>query len=126
MAGNGPSKSLSLLPFGIPTVIIAEDPQLLTAAAAAYAHWVAEAPASGPEIELRLETGSPSTSRVCLDIAVDGSRLRLKGDGAEGEADAVSGTASAVLSPALAKHSSSLVEIIDTLLLFVLDRKSVV
>jgi len=124
MDGNGSSRFLNLLPFGIPTQIIAEDPQLLAAAAAAYAHWLAEAPVVEPSIEVRLETGSPSTIGVSLDIVVDGSRLRLNGRGAEGTADAATGKASAILSPELAEYAAALTDILDTLLLFLLARRA--
>ena len=101
MGTDGLNKSLNLLPFGIPTLIIAEDPQLLSAAAAAYAHWLVEAPVAEPIIEIRLETGSSSTADVSLDIAVDGSRIRLKGRGAAGIADSETGKAKAALAPSL-------------------------
>lgn len=123
MDGNGSSRILNLLPFGIPTLIIAEDPQLLAAAAAAYAHWLAEAPVAEPSIEVRLETGSPSTKGVSLDIAVDGSRLRLNSRTAEGLADAATGKASAIVLPELAEDGIGLADVLDTLLLFLLARR---
>lgn len=123
MDGNGSSRILNLLPFGIPTLIIAEDPQLLAAAAAAYAHWLAEAPVAEPSIEVRLETGSPSTKGVSLDIAVDGSRLRLNGRTAEGLADAATGKAGAIVLQELAEDGIGLADVLDTLLLFLLARR---
>jgi hypothetical protein len=112
-----------LLPFGIPTLIIAEDPQLLAAARAAYAYWRAEAPDAEPALELRLEIGSASSFGVCLDISVEGSRLRLGGRGARGIADAATGKATATVPGDLANDGAALVEIIDTLLLFLLARR---
>jgi hypothetical protein len=123
MGRDGSSKFLDLLPFGIPTLIIAEDPQLLAAAAAAYANWLAEAPVAEPVIELGLEIGRPSTTGVSLDIVVDGSRLRLKGRGTEGEADATSGKARATVGLELADDRAGFAEILDTLLLFLLARR---
>lgn len=123
MDGQRSSKILNLLPFGIPTLIIADDPQLLAAAAAAYAHWLAEAPIAKPEIELRLEIGSASSADVCLQIVVEGSRLRLSGAGATGAADAVSGKAGATITSALASDFTKLSDVTDTLLLFLLARR---
>jgi hypothetical protein len=123
MEADGPRKFLNLLPFGIPTLIIADDPQLLSAAAAAYAHWLVEAPVAEPVIEIRLETGSPSTADVSRDIAVDGSRLRAEGGGAEGTADAATGEASAVIVPGLASDALAFADLLDTLLLFLLARR---
>jgi hypothetical protein len=123
MEADGLIKSLNLLPFGIPTLIIAEDPQLLSAAAAAYAHWLVEAPVAEPIIEIRLETGSSSTADVSLDIAVDGSRIRLKGRQAAGIADAETGKAKAALAPSLPDDPATFTDILDTLLLFLLARR---
>ena len=123
MDADRSSKSLSLLPFGIPTLIIAEDPQLLAAAAAAYAHWLAEKPVGEPVIEIGLEIGRPSTNGVSLDISVDGSRLRLKGRGCEGVADALSGKAQARLASEIVNQRDVLADILDTLLLFLLARR---
>lgn len=123
MSGDHSSNFLNLLPFGIPTLIIAEDPQLLAAAAAAYAHWLAEAPVTNPSIEVRLEIGSASSADVCLQIVVEGSRLTLSGAGAIGTADAVSGRASATITSALASDVTNFAEVIDTLLLFILARR---
>jgi hypothetical protein len=116
-------KFLNLLPFGIPTLIIADDPQLLSAAAAAYAHWLVEAPVTEAVIEIRLETGSPSTADVSRDIAVDGSRLRVEGGGAEGTADAATGKANATIAPSLLEDAADFTDVLDTLLLFLLARR---
>lgn len=114
---------LCLLPLGIPTLVISDDPQLIAAVASAYAHWLAEAPVSEPRIELRLETADASPSeQVCLDIRVEGSRLMLGGLGAEGIADAATRKARARLSRKLVSEPASFVEVVDTLLLFMLAR----
>ena len=114
---------MSLLPLGIPTLIIADDPQLIAAAGAAYAYWSVEAPHSEPRIELRLEIGDASPSAdVSLDIRVEGSRLELKGGGAEGVADAVTSKARARVASALVNDLARFIEVIDTLLLFLLAR----
>lgn len=123
MGEDGSSKFLNLLPFGIPTLIIAEDPQLLAAASAAYANWLAERPVAEPVIELGLKIGRSSTNGVSLDIAVDGSQLRLKGSGCEGMADATTGKATATLTVELADQADTLADVIDTLLLFLLARR---
>jgi hypothetical protein len=117
------SKFLNLVPFGIPTLIIAEDPQLLAAARTTYAHWLAEKPVGEPMIELGLEIGRPSTTGVSLGIAVDGSRLRLKGGGCEGMADATSGKAEARIARETADQPDAVADILDTLLLFMLARR---
>lgn len=123
MGEDRSNQSVKLVPFGIPTLIIADDPQLLAAASAAYANWLAERPVCEPMIELRLEIGRPSTTDVSLDIVVDGSRLRLKGRGCEGMADAATGKASAIASPQVANDPVALVDVLDTLLLFLLARR---
>jgi len=116
------SKFLYLQPLGIPTLIIADDPQLIAAARAAYAHWLVETPDSEARIELRLETGSASSEGVCLDIRVEGSRLRLDGCGASASADAATGQAHATVPQELASDAPAFSEVVDTLLLFLLTR----
>jgi len=123
MGEDRSNQCVNLVPFGIPTLIIADDPQLLEAASAAYANWLAERPVGEPVIELRLEIGRPSTTNVSLDIAVDGSRLRLKGRGCEGMADAATGKASAIASREVANDPVALMDVLDTLLLFLLARR---
>ena len=114
---------LNLVPLGIPTLIIADDPQLITAARAAYSYWLAEAPVSKASIKLRLETGKASPcADVCLAITVEGSRLRLSGRGVDGMADASMLEASAVVSPEVTADGASFAEIADTFLLFLLAR----
>jgi hypothetical protein len=122
MTGEPESGYLHLLPFGIPTLVIAEDPQLLAAAAATYAYWRAEAPFADPALELRLETGSASSSGVCLDIKVEGSRLKLAGGAANGSADLRTGKAHAVVRHGLT--GDALADVADTLLLFLLARRA--
>ncbi|HJP68761.1 MAG TPA: hypothetical protein VJ846_07650 [Sphingomicrobium sp.] len=120
---NASSNFLNLLPLGIPTLIIADDPQLIAAAGAAYAHWSVEAPHSEPRIKLRLEIGNASpTADVSFDIRVEGSRLQLKGRGADGTADAAELKARATITRALANDLARFTEIVDTLLLFLLAR----
>ncbi|MES2326060.1 MAG: hypothetical protein V4499_01840 [Pseudomonadota bacterium] len=115
------SKSLNLLPLGIPTLIIADDPRLIAAARTTYAHCLAEAPMPNPALELTLRIGIASSSGVSLDVAVEGSRLRLSGR-ADGFADASCGKASATMSPDLATDPAEFAEVTDTLLLFLLAR----
>jgi hypothetical protein len=123
MAREPESRFLYLLPFGIPTLVIAEDPQLLAAAAATYTHWSAEAPFAEPALELRLEIGDATSMGVCLDIRVEGSRLNLSGKGASGTADAASGKADAIVPAELARDAAGFAEVTDTLLLFLLARR---
>jgi hypothetical protein len=113
---------LYLLLLGIRTLIIADDPQLIAAARAAYADWPVEAPHSEARIELRLETGSASSDGVCLDIRVEGSRLRLDGRGAFGLADAANGKAHATMPVGFAFDAAGFADVTDTLLLFLLAR----
>jgi hypothetical protein len=117
------SRTVELLPFGVPTLVIADDPQLLAAARAAYAHWSAEAPLAGPALELRLEIGSASSCEVSFEIGVEGSRLEIRGEGIEGAADATTGIASARFPRAFADDASALLELMDTLMLFMLARR---
>lgn len=123
MAPEPASRSVHLLPFGIPTLIIADDPQLLAAAAAAYAHWLAEAPFPDAALELRLEIGRASSFDVSFGITVEGSRLRVAGAGFEGQADAARGLAHATLAVGLIDDRATLSELTDTLLLFMLARR---
>src|SRR5439155_21409713 len=116
------SNLLHLVPLGIPTLIIADDPRLIAAARAAYANWLVEAPVAEPRIELRLELAGTSSFNVSLEISVEGSRLRLTGCGAEGSADAGSGLACARIDPELATDSPAFADVTDTLLLFLLAR----
>ena len=121
--GNASSNFLNLLPLGIPTLIIADDPQLIAAADAAYAYWSVEAPRSEPRIKLRLEIGDASPSAdVSLDIRVEGSCLQLKSAEAEGVADAAALTARASVTRGLVNDPARFIEVIDTLLLFLLAR----
>lgn len=114
---------LYLMPLGIPTLVISDDPQLIAAAASAYAHWLVETPVSEPRIELRLGTAYVSPSdEVCLDINVEGSRLKLRGLGAEGGADSATGKAHAYLARSIASDPVAFIEVVDTLLLFMLAR----
>lgn len=123
MNPNASSNLLNLLPLGIPTLIIADDPQLVAAAGAAYAYWSVEAPYPEPRIELRLEIGDASPSAdVSLDIRVEGSCLQLRGKGAEGMADAATLKARATVARALVDDLARFTEVIDTLLLFLLAR----
>ena len=122
MTADGSSECLSLQLFGIPTLIIADDPRLIMAARTAYAQWSLETPVPKPHIELRLETGSASSDGVCLDISVEGSRLQLSGPGASGAADAATGRAKAIMSAELARDPAAFADVTDTLLLFLLAR----
>ena len=110
------------MPLGIPTLIIADDPQLIAAARAAYAHWCMVAPAAEPQIELRLAIGRASSESVSLGISVEGSCLRLGGDGVCGTADAAERKASATIAPEIAKDAARFADVCDTLLLFILAR----
>ena len=123
MPSESSSRTVHLLPFGIPTLIIADDPQLLAAARAAYAHWSAETPFADPALELRLEAGGVSSTGLSFEISVEGSRLRIAGDGIAGEGDAVKGTARAQVPRTLADNRAALIDLLDTLLLFLLARR---
>jgi len=114
VTSDASSNSLSLLPLGIPTLIIADDPQLIAAARAAYAHWCTAAPASEPQIELRLAIGRASTERVSLAIALEGSCLQLAGNGIRGTADAATRKASATISLEIAKDAARFADVCDT------------
>ena len=123
MSGDASNFCLNLVPLGIPTLIIADDPRLVAAARAAYAHWSAEAPVAEPQIELHLKVGTASSAEgVSLDIKVEGSRLQLRGRGAVGTADADVRSGTAAIDPALLNDVAGLTDILDTLLLFLLTR----
>ncbi|HUE79333.1 MAG TPA: hypothetical protein VMN38_06845 [Sphingomicrobium sp.] len=109
-------------PFGIPAVLIADDPDLLSTVRAAYPGWVTNAPVE-PQIEIRLETSlAPSTS-VGSSIRVKGSRLSLEGPDFGGHADAQERFGFARVPRRLVGEPEALAEeITDTLLLFLLTR----
>ena len=114
---------MNLVPLGIPTLIIADDPQLVAAARAAYAHWLAEAPMAEALIELRLEVGTASSAEgVSFNINVEGSRLRVSGRGISGSADAAARKAAAVVPLEIVNDPASFADLLDTLLLFMLTR----
>ena len=114
---------MNLVPLGIPTLIIADDPRLVAAARAAYAHWVAEAPVAEPRIELRVEAGTASSAEeVSLEVEAEGSRLRLRAPGAVGSADAASRQGAATIAPQLMNDPAGFADLLDTLLLFLLTR----
>ena len=110
-------------PLGVPAVVIAEDPELLATARAAYADWMAEAPVDSPAIEIRLDVGSAPSDKVGFRIAVEGSRLTLAGDGIAGQADSATGRAQCLVPRRLVGDPAGLAaEVTDTLLLFLLAR----
>jgi hypothetical protein len=123
MAAGISSRTIRLLPFDIPTLIIADDPQLLAAARAAYAYWSVEAPFAESALELRLEIGPASSFEVSFDISVEGSHLRIEGQGIAGTADAVRGLAHARVPASIVDDPLVLTEVIDTLLLFLAARR---
>lgn len=113
--------TLTLL--GIPVVFIADDPQLLEAACAAYADWRLEAPGTAPEIVIRLVRSEGSADRVSCGITVEGSRLALEGGGISGWADAARREGWCTVPAALIDDAPALAEIVtDPLLLFLLTR----
>jgi hypothetical protein len=60
---------------------------------------------------------------VSFEIGVEGSRLEIRGEGIEGAADATTGIASARFPRAFADDASALLELMDTLMLFMLARR---
>lgn len=122
MDRDASTKCLNLLPLGIPTIIIADDPQLIAAARAAYVHWSAKGACFEPRVQIRLDTGNASSDEVSLSIEVEGSRLRLRGPTAQGVADAATGNACGILSAELLNDPAAFAEVTDTLLLFLLAR----
>lgn len=122
-AASCESWSLNVAPLGIPTVIIADDPQLIATADAALADWRVEAGALEPLIEIRLTLGTSPFDGVSPAIGVEGSRLTLTGSGIAGWADARARRAECVVPAGLIGQPAALAEeVIDTLLLFVLTR----
>ncbi len=109
--------------FGIPTLIIADDPHLLGTARAAHADWLADCPAATPEIILRLARGNAPSDEVSPTITVDGSRLTLDDGGITGWADAATREAACVVPVGLIGDPARLAETVtDTLLLFIATR----
>ena len=109
--------------LGIPTLIIADSPELLATVRAAYAAWVAEGPGAEPRITLRLRSRSTPSDGVSLGTSVEGSRLRIEGDGISGAADAATNRAECALPARLIGDASALAEEVgDTLLLFLVTR----
>ena len=109
--------------FGIPTVLIADDPDLLATACAAYPDWAVDEPEGEPQIEIRLETESAPSTAVSFGIHVKGSRLTLAGADFQGQADAGAKTAACTVPRRLIGDPEALAaEITDTLLLFLLTR----
>ena len=110
--------------FGIPTLVIADDPRLLATTRAAVADWLDEAPIPEPEITLRLARDDSPADRVSPAIRVEGSRLTIEGGGIRGEADAVTGTARCRVPARLLDAPGELADqVIDPLLLFVATRR---
>jgi len=113
--------SLQLSVMGRSVVVRATERPLLAAVAEAYAPWRIAAEADGPPIEVELEAVD-TADRDAVEIAVEGSRLRLSG-GATGWADARTLTAFCRVPRLLAGQPGRLAaEICDTLLLFLLCR----
>lgn len=112
-----------LTPFGIPTVIAVDDPDLAAAVGAAYAEWKAAGPIAAPRITLRLERAGPPSIGVSLDIRVTGSRVAVRGPGIIGGANAATGQGWCILPRRLTEGASALAnEAVDALLLFLLAR----
>ena len=112
-----------LTPLGIPTVIIADDPQLLAAARDAYAAWSAPAPTAGPALQIELSGGARATP-IGFGITVEGSRLSIAGDGFDGWANCETGEGRARVPPRMADDPRALAaELIDPLLLFLATRR---
>jgi len=110
--------------FGIPTLVIADDPRLLAAARAALADWLTEAPIPEPEITLHLARDDRPAERVSPAIRAEGSRLAINGGGIAGEADARAGLARCDVPARLIDDPRGLAEdVLDPLLLFVATRR---
>ena len=113
-----------LMLFGIPTLVIADDPRLLATARAALADWLAEAPMPEPEIVLRLVRDDRPADKVSPAIRAEGSRLTIAGGGIDGAADAQSGNARCDVPAWLIDDPRSLADqVLDPLLLFVATRR---
>lgn len=112
-----------LSPMGVPTVVMADDPDLLATAVAALAEWRADAPVAAPKLMLRLTMRGAPALDVSSGVRVEGSRLTLGGDGIAGRADAGAGRAEAAVPARLIGDPRGMVEeVIEPLLLFLLAR----
>lgn len=113
-----------LMLFGIPTLVIADDPHLLATARAAVADWLVEPSIPEPEIILRLVRDDTPADKVSPAIRVEGSRLTIAGGGIAGAADATNGEARCLVPVRLIDAPRALAEeVLDTLLLFIATRR---
>src|SRR5580700_1868780 len=90
-----------LAPLGVPTVIRADDADLLEMACEAYADWLDPDSTVASVLEISLEAGCESSPSADARINVTGSRLTLSGAGIAGWADASNGCAHCVVPPGL-------------------------
>jgi len=110
-------------PLGVPTALIADDPRLLVAAAAACPDSPAAVATAGSGIEIRLETATTPSSSMSCAIEVQGSRLRVTGADFEGSADAIARRGACAVPTRLFDHPELLAaELLDPILLFLLTR----
>ena len=108
--------------MGLMTILRSSSPDLLDAAAAAYADW-AVAEIAAPVIEVTLEPTRTWDQDGVVDIRVEGSRLTLNGAGVAGWADAAAKWAHCLVPAHLAEDPDALAEqVLDTLLLFLIAR----
>jgi len=121
---QGEAGRCQLMLFGIPTLIIADDPPLLAAARAALADWLVETPRPEPEIILRLVRDDRPADGVSPDIRAEGSRLAIHGGGISGTAEARTGRADCRVPNRLIETPGALAdEVLDPLLLFIATRR---
>jgi hypothetical protein len=108
-------------PLGSPLHATADHPALLDALDAAFAGWEAAASELRPPLRLALRTGVALRGADAPQFAADADRLRIEGAGVQAVADARQGSASATVSPELARDAAALrAHVIEPLALFLL------
>ena len=118
-----PTSSARYAPLGLRVDADADDPALLDALEATLAGWQGEPDLPHAMLRLSLRTDAHGGALEPSSISVEGPVLRLAGAGVQGEADARTGTARAVLSSGWHTDPSALRDhVIEPLLLFLLTR----
>ena len=110
-------------PLGIEVEIIADSPQLLSAALCGLPDSATDQRETGKRIEIKLERATGPSSDMSFGIRVEGSRLRLAGPDFSGWADARERRAVCVVPERLRIDPEALAaDVIEPLALFLLTR----
>lgn len=108
-------------PLGCPLHATADHPALLDALDAAFAGWEGAASELRPPLRLALGVDAALRGADAPEFTADAWQLRIAGAGVEAIADARQGSASATVSPELARDPAALrAHVIEPLTLFLL------